>query len=87
LRFPPPANRDDQSNADTERARVGASSVIRIGNELQLGMSRALTDGVTSAGSEGCYDSATNGFRCFRVLVVGSSDEGEGTELPLPEEE
>jgi hypothetical protein len=25
--------------------------------------------------------------RCFRVLVVGSSDEGENTELPLPEEE
>jgi hypothetical protein len=50
------ANRDSQGSADTEQARVNASFVLSVGNNLQTGVSRAIADGLlpsqlTSAGT------------------------------------
>lgn len=41
------ANRDSQSSADTEQARVNASFVLKVGNDLQTGVNRAVADGLT----------------------------------------
>ena len=41
------ANRDSQSSADTEQARVNASFVLKVGNDLQTGVNRAIADGFT----------------------------------------
>ena len=39
------ANRDSQSSADSEQARVNASFVLKVGNDLQTGVNRAIADG------------------------------------------
>jgi len=39
------ANRDSQSSADSEQARVNASFVLKVGNDLQTGINRAIADG------------------------------------------
>jgi hypothetical protein len=39
------ANRDNQNNADTEQARVNASFMLKVGNDLQSAVSRAIADG------------------------------------------
>jgi hypothetical protein len=39
------ANRDNQTSADTEQARVNASFVLKVGNDLQSAVSRAIADG------------------------------------------
>jgi hypothetical protein len=41
------ANRDSQSSADTEQARVNASFVLKVGNDLQTGVNRAIADGLS----------------------------------------
>ena len=43
------ANRDSQSSADTEQARVNASFVLKVGNDLQTGINRAVADGFSPA--------------------------------------
>ena len=43
------ANRDSQSSADSEQARVNASFVLTVGNNLQTGVSRAIADGFQTA--------------------------------------
>jgi hypothetical protein len=43
------ANRDSQSSADTEQARVNASFVLKVGNDLQTGVNRAIADGLSPA--------------------------------------
>jgi len=40
------ANRDSQSNADTEQARVNATYVLKVGNDLQSAVNRAVADGL-----------------------------------------
>ena len=40
------ANRDSQSSADTEQARVNASFVLKVGNDIQTGVNRAIADGL-----------------------------------------
>ena len=40
------ANRDSQNNADTEQARVNASYVLKVGNDLQSAVNRAIADGL-----------------------------------------
>ena len=40
------ANRDSQNNADTEQARVNASYVLKVGNDLQSAVNRAVADGL-----------------------------------------
>ena len=39
------ANRDNQNSADTEQARVNASFMLKVGNDLQSAVSRAIADG------------------------------------------
>jgi hypothetical protein len=46
------ANRDSQSSADTEQARVNASFVLKVGNDLQTGINRAIADGFNPANLE-----------------------------------
>ena len=43
------ANRDSQSSADSEQARVNASFVLKVGNDLQTGINRAIADGFAPA--------------------------------------
>lgn len=43
------ANRDSQSSADSEQARVNASFVLKVGNDLQTGINRAIADGFSPA--------------------------------------
>lgn len=43
------ANRDSQSNADTEQARVNASFMLKVGNDMQSAVSRAIADGAPPA--------------------------------------
>ena len=43
------ANRDSQNNADTEQARVNASFVLKVGNDIQTAISRAVADGFPPA--------------------------------------
>lgn len=43
------ANRDSQSSADSEQARVNASFVLKVGNDLQTGINRAIADGFNPA--------------------------------------
>ena len=43
------ANRDSQSNADSEQARVNASFLLKVGNDIQSGISRAVADGFPPA--------------------------------------
>jgi hypothetical protein len=43
------ANRDSQSSADSEQARVNASFVLKVGNDLQTGVNRAIADGFNPA--------------------------------------
>jgi hypothetical protein len=40
------ANRDSQSSADSEQARVNASFMLKVGNDLQTGINRAIADGL-----------------------------------------
>lgn len=40
------ANRDSQNNADTEQARVNATFVLKVGNDLQSAVNRAIADGM-----------------------------------------
>jgi hypothetical protein len=40
------ANRDSQSSADSEQARVNASFVLKVGNDIQTGINRAVADGL-----------------------------------------
>jgi hypothetical protein len=40
------ANRDSQNNADTEHARVNASYVLKVGNDIQTAVNRAIADGM-----------------------------------------
>ena len=40
------ANRDSQSSADSEQARVNASFVLKVGNDIQTGVNRAVADGL-----------------------------------------
>lgn len=47
------ANRDSQSSADSEQARVNASFVLKVGNDLQTGVNRAIADGFSPANLEG----------------------------------
>jgi hypothetical protein len=47
------ANRDSQSSADTEQARVNASFVLKVGNDLQTGVNRAIADGFAPANVAG----------------------------------
>ena len=46
------ANRDSQSSADSEQARVNASFVLKVGNDLQTGINRAIADGFAPANLE-----------------------------------
>jgi hypothetical protein len=46
------ANRDSQSSADSEQARVNASFVLKVGNDLQTGINRAIADGFSPANLE-----------------------------------
>ena len=46
------ANRDSQSSADSEQARVNASFVLKVGNDLQTGVNRAIADGFAPANLE-----------------------------------
>lgn len=39
------ANRDSQSSADSEQARVNASFVLKVGNDMQTAVNRAVADG------------------------------------------
>jgi len=43
------ANRDNQSSADTEQARVNATFVLKVGNDLQSAINRAIADGLLPA--------------------------------------
>lgn len=43
------ANRDSQNNADTEQARVNATFVLKVGNDLQSAVNRAIADGMLPA--------------------------------------
>lgn len=43
------ANRDSQSSADSEQARVNSSFVLKVGNDIQSGISRAVADGFPPA--------------------------------------
>ena len=40
------ANRDSQNNADTEQARVNATFVLKVGNDVQTAINRAIADGL-----------------------------------------
>ena len=40
------ANRDNQSSADTEQARVNATFVLKVGNDIQSAVNRAIADGL-----------------------------------------
>jgi len=40
------ANRDSQTSADAEQARVNASFVLKVGTDLQSGINRAIADGM-----------------------------------------
>ena len=66
------ANRDSQSSADSEQARVNASFVLKVGNDLQTGINRAIADGFNPANLEGSM-----------IFNNGGSD---GTTLNLFEE-
>jgi hypothetical protein len=43
------ANRDSQSSADSEQARVNSSFVLKVGNDIQTGINRAVADGFPPA--------------------------------------
>jgi hypothetical protein len=47
------ANRDSQSSADSEQARVNASFVLKVGNDLQTGVNRVIADGFPPANLDG----------------------------------
>ena len=47
------ANRDSQSSADSKQARVNASFVLKVGNDLQTGVNRAIADGFPAADVKG----------------------------------
>lgn len=66
------ANRDSQSSADTEQARVNASFVLKVGNDLQTGINRAIADGFNPANLED--------------NMVFNSDDSDGETLNLFEE-
>lgn len=63
------ANRDSQSSADSEQARVNASFVLKVGNDLQTGINRAIADGFAPANLEDD--------------MVFNSTESDGTTLNL----
>ncbi len=43
------ANQDNQTNADSEEARVNATYVLKVGNDVQAAINRAIADGVAPA--------------------------------------
>ena len=43
------ANQDNQTNADSEEARVNATYVLKVGNDIQAAVNRAIADGVNPA--------------------------------------
>jgi len=59
------ANRDSQSSADSEQARVNASFVLKVGNDLQTGVNRAIADGFPAK------DLAT------KMVFITTEEEGE----------
>ena len=63
------ANRDSQSSADSEQARVNASFVLKVGNDLQTGINRAIADGFSPANLE--------------ENMVFNNDDSDGTQLNL----
>jgi hypothetical protein len=63
------ANRDSHSSADSEQARVNASFVLKVGNDLQTGINRAIADGFSPANLED--------------NMVFNNDDSEGTKLNL----
>jgi len=71
------ANRDSQSSADSEQARVNASFVLKVGNDLQTGINRAIADGFNPANLD--PDSATG-------ELVFNNAASDGTVLNLFEE-
>lgn len=71
------ANRDSQSSADSEQARVNASFVLKVGNDLQTGINRAIADGFNPANLD---PDSTAGSMVF------NSDASDGTVLNLFEE-
>jgi hypothetical protein len=71
------ANRDSQSSADSEQARVNASFVLKVGNDLQTGINRAIADGFNPANLD---PESTGGSMVF------NSDDSDGTVLNLFEE-
>ncbi len=71
------ANRDSQSSADSEQARVNASFVLKVGNDLQTGVNRAIADGFNPAN----LDPEGEGGN-----MVFNSDPSDGDTLNLFEE-
>jgi hypothetical protein len=43
------ANQDNQTNTDSEEARANATYVLKVGNDLQAAINRAIADGVAPA--------------------------------------
>ncbi len=43
------ANQDNQTSADAEEAKINATYVLKVGNDLQNGVNRAIADGVDPA--------------------------------------
>lgn len=43
------ANRDSQNNADNEQARVNGAFVLKVGNDIQTGVNRAIADGFATS--------------------------------------
>lgn len=43
------ANRDSQNNADSEQAKVNSTFLLKVGNDLQSGINRAIADGANPA--------------------------------------
>lgn len=43
------ANRDSQNNADSEQAKVNSTFILKVGNDLQSAVNRAIADGADPA--------------------------------------
>ena len=43
------ANRDSQNNADSEQAKVNSTFILKVGNDLQSAVNRAIADGANPA--------------------------------------
>lgn len=71
------ANRDSQSSADSEQARVNASFVLKVGNDLQTGINRAIADGFNPANLDPNSDNGN---------MVFNNTDSDDTNLNLFEE-